>query len=112
MSALAKGIAHVSFTGGGIFLPARSPYDRQMLIEHVTTRARAQGVVQVLIDDDRWMVRTHRDGAAVCCARCGHSGESACYSDATGDAVCCPRCAFGDYREPAPAFLEQLRQAS
>lgn len=53
MQALSKGIVHISFAGGGLFLPARSPYDRQMLVEHVTDRVRCKGHLQVLTDDER-----------------------------------------------------------
>ncbi len=111
MRALAKGIAHVSFTGGGIVLPARSPYDRQVLIEHVTHRVHTQGRVQVLVDDGRWMVHAHR-GAAIGCARCGHVGDSVCYSDATGEVAYCVRCALGDRHGPLPEVHAHVRQAS
>jgi hypothetical protein len=35
---ITKGIAHVSFPGGSMVLPARTPYDRQMLLEHIVDR--------------------------------------------------------------------------
>jgi hypothetical protein len=54
--AITKGIAHVSFPGGSMVLPARNPYDRQMLLEYVVNRAHARERVQVLVDDLRWMV--------------------------------------------------------
>ncbi len=49
MIALAKGIAYVSFPGGGMFVPARSPYDRQMLVECVADRTLGTYKVQVLM---------------------------------------------------------------
>lgn len=45
MMELAKGIAHVSFAGGGILVPARDPDDRQTLVEHVADHIRAKGQV-------------------------------------------------------------------
>jgi hypothetical protein len=56
MTTLVKGVAHVSFVGGGTFFPARSPDNRQALVEYVADRVRAAGRVQVLVDGQRWMV--------------------------------------------------------
>jgi hypothetical protein len=98
---LLKGIVHVSFPGGGMFLPARTPYDRQTLVEHVKDRARTKGQVQVLADDRRWLVRFHDAVEAVCTA-CGHPSESSCKSGASGSEVCVT-CAFGDYAPPDAA---------
>ena len=95
MDAIATGIAHVSFAGGGTFLPTRTPYQRQMLVEHVLQCVRANGQVQVLVDDQRWMVYLRGGALTVCCSRCGHSLGSAVYS--TGDATeaYCGECALG-----------------
>jgi hypothetical protein len=76
---MTKGIAHVSFPGGGMFVPARNPYDRQLLAEHVLSRARAKGQVQVLLDDQRWMVYHSPGRRNICCSRCGVAVDSACY---------------------------------
>jgi hypothetical protein len=93
-----RGIAHVSFANGGLFIPARSPYDRQMLIEHVVDRVRSKGQVQVLVDDERWMVHL-RGNSAVNCAFCGLAGELACQSIGDEAATYCAHCAFGDQVE-------------
>lgn len=102
---LAQGIAHVSFAGGGIFLPARDPYDRQTLIEHVTQRVRAKGRVQVLVDDYRWMVQAGPAHRAATCAACGQAVDAACYSSMSNGAAYCVHCALG-----GPARAEQLDQ--
>ncbi len=104
------GIAHVSFPGGGIFLPARNPYDRQMLTEHIADRVRTKGQVQVLLGDQRWIVHRRRGPLSVCCAGCGESVDAACYSTASGDAGFCVRCAFGDAPEPVLARRQQARR--
>ena len=100
MTAMAKGIAHVSFVGGGIFLPARSPYDRQVLAEHVNERVRAKGQVQVLMGDQLWMVHRSRNAAATCCARCGMAVTAACYFSGCGDVGYCIACALQDDGDP------------
>lgn len=109
MIGIAKGLAHVSFVGGGIFVPARNPYDRQMLIEHVVDRVRAKGNVQVLVDDQRWLVRLSR-GPSVDCYRCGYSLDAACYNTAGGAAVCCVGCAFGVRAESLSPYHEPQRR--
>lgn len=92
----------MSFRGGGLFLPARSPYDRQLLVEHVLSRVRAAGQVQVLLDDQRWMVHRHRGQSATCCARCGAWVDSACYAGARLGQPYCVRCALGVPRPVLP----------
>lgn len=95
MQILSKGIAHVSFTGGGLFLPVRSPYDRQILLEHVTERARKKGLVQILLDEARWMVDGRKRASRTPCTSCGDTVHFACFSPSHNDAVYCLSCAFG-----------------
>jgi hypothetical protein len=99
MNAVAKGIAHVSFSGGGTFLPARNPYDRQLLIEHVSDRARAKGQVQVLVQDQLWMVQRNRGPNVARCARCRMPAATACYSKGCDETCYCVSCAFGSEME-------------
>src|SRR2546422_8387338 len=94
MTATANGIAHVSYPGGGLFVPVRTPYDRQMLVEQVVERVRTKGRVQVLVDERRWMACHLSRGSRVSCARCGTSTDSACTSPLTGKAVYCAKCAL------------------
>jgi hypothetical protein len=107
---LARGIAHVSFTGGGVFLPARDPYDRQTLIEHVSQRVRTKGRVQVLVDNHRWLVQSCVAPMAAACMACGQSADMACYPTASHAAAYCVGCAFGGPRYAAPAPTDELRQ--
>jgi hypothetical protein len=98
-SLLSPGIAHVSFQGGGLFLPARNPSDRRNLIEDITARARSTGLVQVLVDGERWMVRALGQHP-VRCGSCGNTPDSACYSAADERAAYCATCVFaGDTQE-------------
>ena len=85
MRQIADGIAHVSFRGGGTFLPARTPYDRQILVEYVRAYLGANGQVQVLVEGQRWMVHLSRNSVMPCCLSCGCSADSACYSTAHGE---------------------------
>ena len=107
---LARGIAHVSFAGGGIFLPARDPYDRQTLIEHVNRRVHAKGCVQVLIDSHRWIVQSNSPPLASACAVCGQTADTACYSSGGHSAPYCVCCALGGATCTEPAGHEEWRQ--
>ena len=96
MMTIPSGIAHVSFSGGGIFLPARTPYDRQMLVEHVVDRAHSRGQVQVLLGEQRWMVHAKRGALALCCSSCSNTVDAACYSSPQSSGALCVRCAFAE----------------
>ena len=95
-SALVRGIAHVSFQGGGLFLPARTPYDRQTLVEHVKDRVRCKGEVQVLMRNHRWLVRMSEGPGRSICSACGIASESSCCCSSAGPDVYCVTCAFGE----------------
>jgi hypothetical protein len=97
---MTNGIAHVSFAGGGMFVPARSPYDRQLLMESILTRARVKGQVQVLLDGQRWMVYGRVRTGAVCCAQCGFAVDSACYLVPRDGTPYCVSCAFVELAPP------------
>src|ERR1043166_6991505 len=105
------GIAHVSFPGGGIFLPARSPYDRQILIELVTDRVHCTGEVQVLLDGERWRVQLRRGGCPRC-AYCGTAVHPTCNSMTHGERGYCVNCAFGDGAALVPVAHEPGRQTT
>ena len=99
MRAPANGIAHLSFAGGAVFLPARTPYDRQMLAEYVTERVQVKGQVQILVDGQRWLVQRLREAIFVACAGCGTGVSSTLYSGVEGDQVYCARCALTPCRK-------------
>lgn len=86
-------------------MAARNPYDRQLLAEHVLSRARTKGQVQVLIDNQRWVVHRRPGPRSVSCSRCGLVVDSACYLVAKEGIPYCVSCAFEDL----PVHSEQLR---
>jgi hypothetical protein len=109
MNAMAKGIAHVSFAGGGFFLPARNPYDRQLLVEHVGECARTKGHVQVLMGNRLWTVQRNRGSATTPCTLCGQAAPTPCYFEGSGEAGYCLHCALGQDMEPVPSGAPQRR---
>ena len=102
-----EGIANVSFAGGGIILPARSPYDWENLAEHVDARARLNGRLLVRIDNRSWSVYPTAGTRADPCARCGHTLGPACYSAQTHGEAYCVKCAF----RQATDYPHQRREA-
>ena len=111
MSVLPKAIAHVSFPGGGMFLPARSPYDRQMLVEHIADRVRSKGRVQVLLDEQRWMVHLNRGLPRALCSSCGDAVDSTCHRAADDGVAYCLSCALGPASELATLYHVPQRDA-
>ena len=114
MVGLANGIAHISFDGGGIVMPARNSYDRQLVAEQVTAHARKKGRVQILLEEDRWMVygRQPHSGAARC-SWCGSRMQPICYRSDQGETAYCLPCALGEEPRPASASpMLGIRRAS
>jgi hypothetical protein len=100
-----NGVVHVTFVGGGIVLPARDPYDREMLVEQVAERVRRKGVVGVAVHGRTWRARRIGDAATTACTRCRRPVNRGCYATARGGAPHCLRCAFAgppQWNELAP----------
>ena len=96
MIGLSPGVAHVSYKGGGLCLPARSPYDRQLLAEQVVYCTRTKGMVQVLVNDDRWLVHLPKATPTDDCTECGQRMDTAWHMPSLGQAVYCSRCALAE----------------
>jgi len=90
-----KGVAHVSYKGGSLCMPARSPYDKQLLAEEVLRESHMHDTVQILLDDDLWVVRKVERRRAISCALCGRPTDCACNSGIRGEALFCVDCAVG-----------------
>jgi hypothetical protein len=63
-----KGIAHVSFQGGGLIVPAHTPYERELLFEHVEASAKQRGGVRLDWRHQQWTVRVSNGQREVCAA--------------------------------------------
>jgi len=94
MQNLPSGIAHISFVGGSTFVPARSPYDRELLVENVLDRVRVKGRVQILMSNERWLAC--RAYSYCQCSACGRGTDTPCYRPGTSEEALCVRCAFGE----------------
>ena len=99
MAGMVPGIAHVSFQGGGFFLPARSTADWQNLISHVMDRVRTAGRVQILTAGHRWVLRRTAEQARIQCASCGSQSDSVCFDDGLAFCVACALATPEDNRQ-------------
>ena len=109
MTLLSEGIAHLSFAGGSLFLPTRNPADRQRLGNAIVTGAHLNGVVQVIVNEQRWLVRPIPNRGAVDCSRCGAALDTACSGADEHALAHCVDCIFVRNPAPPPPPLDSAR---
>jgi hypothetical protein len=90
-----KGVARISFPGGGLLVPAKTPYEREVLFEHVHEYTKRHGQVRVELNGRAWLVRLHTD-PAVPCTGCSQLLENLSYS--LPDRTWCPACVRRSFR--------------
>ena len=88
-------VAHVSYPGGGVFLPDHGPGDRHTTVEYVERLVSSKQKVQVLLDNQRWLVQS---GEHACCASCDLATKTACREANHGGELYCLRCALSPAR--------------
>lgn len=93
-----------------MFLPARSPYDRQVLADHVAASLRVTGQVQVLVNEQRWMVRCTGPSVPVYCTGCA-SGLNTVWAADSDAWTYCAECALHGCTEPVQVPREHRRHA-
>ncbi|MFI5394698.1 MAG: hypothetical protein ACHQ9S_04125 [Candidatus Binatia bacterium] len=62
--------AHIVFAGGGLVLPARTPYELQILREYVLDRARHKEQMRINVGRKTWIVERASEDRPFACARC------------------------------------------
>ena len=82
-------IATIAFRGGGVVLPYRSPYDQEVLFEHVTQCAKRYGDIRLELAGKHFTVKPRASDAALC-ALCSQPAQ---LTYVTGAQVLCPTCA-------------------
>ena len=86
--------AHLTFAGGGLLLPARTPYDRQILTEHVLDRARHSKQVRVAMGRKTWIVDRPSAQRSSVCSRCKQPLTTAVLHLSSDSVVYCALCAL------------------
>lgn len=64
-----KGFAHICFEGGGLILPVQTPYERELLFEHVEVSAKRHGCVRLDVNRRHWTINMP-NGLREACAGC------------------------------------------
>jgi hypothetical protein len=92
---MAAGMAHILFPGGGMFLSAGTPYERQVLIEHILGHVRSKRILEVKADRRRWLVeRADDQQGEVVCGRCKRKILDAVCRGQRDDTLYCVVCAL------------------
>ena len=79
-----SGIAHLSFKGGGLVLPVHTPYERELLVEHIEASTKRHGRSRLELNRRRWVIRTN-EGVRAVCASCSQWPDEFTYpSGSTG----------------------------
>lgn len=98
-------VAHVSFVGGGIFLPDHGPSDRRTLIDYVERLAGSKPKVQILLENQRWLVQPCN---YACCACCGYACNVSCREASNETDAFCLKCALGRHSTRRKKTAEAL----
>jgi hypothetical protein len=86
--------ALITFVGGGLLLPARTPYDRQVLREHVLNRARNVEQLQVKVGRKTWLVDRPHEQRPLVCGLCKRQLTVAALHAPPSENVYCVACAL------------------
>ena len=73
-----KSVAHISFEGGGLIVPAQTPYERELLFEHVEMSTKRHGCVRLDVNRGHWTISL-RNGDREACASCSRWLDSLIY---------------------------------
>ncbi len=85
-----RGIAHISFQGGGLIVPAHTPYERQLLFEHVELFTKRRGGVRLSLNGRLWTICV-KAGSREVCAVCPRLLDTLTYQ--LDGLTLCARCA-------------------
>lgn len=91
---MAAGTAHILFSGGGMVLSAATPYERQVLIEHVLGHVRSKHQVQVHADRRQWLVELADEQRPMVCNVCARKILDAVCWGRRGETPYCVVCAL------------------
>ncbi len=83
-----RGIAQLTFQGGGFILPSKTPYERELLFEHVAQYAKRHGSVHLQFNAQHWTVTRAEERSEVC-AICNQQPDNLSYVS-KGFSLCHP----------------------
>jgi len=78
-------IAHLSFRGGGMVLPANTPYERELLVECVEATTKRYGRLRLEVDGQHWTIR--RSNGIPVCGSCSQWPDDLTYPGGSSGAL-------------------------
>src|SRR5262245_22850976 len=105
-----KGVARISFDGGVVFLPARTPYEQEMLFDHLEQAARRFGDVSVELDRQNWHIDFSSALPRETCTECGRTLDMLKYT--LGRDVLCARCVRRAVPASCPSVIGRERKGT
>jgi hypothetical protein len=86
-------LARIHMDGGALLLPARTPYEREVVLDHVRHRLRMHGFVHLEMNGRRCRIEPAAAASGATCPGCGaRLGGLACR---LGAQLLCLDCALG-----------------
>ena len=96
-------IARIQMDGGALLLPARTPYEREVVLDHVRHRLRICGFVHLEMNGRRCKIEPIAFTPGATCASCTRRvGTVACR---IGAQMLCIECALAPGRSPGTERL-------
>ena len=73
-----KDVAHISFEGGGLIVPVQTPYECELLVEHVEASTKRHGCIRLEVNRLHWTISVNTGQRGVCAA-CSQWPENLTY---------------------------------
>ena len=89
-----RGPAHIVFSGGGLIVPAWTPYERQLLTEHILASVHHKQQVRVSIGRRAWLVEQADEERPIVCSLCDRPINHAVCHELGSPAAFCVACAL------------------
>ena len=86
--------AHLTFAGGGMLLPASTPYERQVLREYALNLIRSKQNVRIEVDRKTWLLECLSGERSALCRRCKQELKVAALHRAGHKGRYCAACAL------------------
>ncbi len=86
--------AHVMFGNGGLVLPNRTPYERQILQDYVVDQAHHTDKLRIRIGRMLWVAERPRDDRPMVCVHCRRPLKVAALHASGSEATYCAACAL------------------
>lgn len=91
---MAQRTAHIVFAGGGFITPARTPYECELLNEHVLASVHHKQQMRIDIGRKSWLVKQADPNDPVACSACDRPVNAAVCHEFGSSAAFCVACAL------------------